>query len=104
MADSALPVRSSHAHAALAADPVAAASAHSARVPELSQGPLAAGAGPLPVLPGKALGTFPTELLELMFHPPEIREDGGESMETFIKCHCSRSFQKKKKRTEATVS
>lgn len=73
VADRALPVRRSHAHTALAADPVATAAADCARVPELSQRPLAAGAGPLAVLSGGALGTSTSKLLELMFHPPETK-------------------------------
>lgn len=72
VADRALPVRRADAHAALAADAVAAAAAHVARVPELPQRPLAAGAGPLAVLPGTALGASPPELLELTLHPPAI--------------------------------
>lgn len=76
MADRALPVRCSHAHATPAADPVAAASADGAQVPELSQRPLAAGAGPLAVLPGKALRAPSSKLLELTFHPPEGKMEG----------------------------
>lgn len=73
MADRALPGRLSHTHAALAADPVAAATADFTRVPELSQRPLAAGTGAFTILPGIALSTSPPKLLELMFHPPEVR-------------------------------
>lgn len=71
VADGALPLGRRHAHAAPAADPVAAAAAHGARVPQFPQRPLAAGAGALAVLPGGALGTFPPQLLELLLHPPE---------------------------------
>lgn len=71
MADRAPPVLRSHAHAALAADPVAASEAHGARVPELSQWPLAAGTRPLAVLAGVALCASPSQLLEFMLHPPE---------------------------------
>ena len=74
VADRALPVCRSHADAALAADAVAAAVAHCSRVPELSQRPLAAGAGPLAVLPGETLRPSPPKLLELVLHPPEMRE------------------------------
>lgn len=63
MADGTLPVQGGHAHATLVADAVAAASAHGARVPEHSQRPLTAGARPFAVLPGKTLGTFPSDLL-----------------------------------------
>lgn len=73
VADCALPLRSSHDHAASAADSVAAAVANRARVPELSQRPLAAGACPLPVLACVTLGSFPPQILELVFHPPEVR-------------------------------
>lgn len=72
MADRALPARRSHAHATLSADAVAAAVADCARVPELSQGPLAAGASPLAVLPAETLGSSPSKLLELALHPPEV--------------------------------
>lgn len=76
MADCALPAHCSHTYAALAADPVAAAAADSPWVPELSQGPLAPSAGPLTILPGRILRTSPSKLLELTFHPPEVREHG----------------------------
>lgn len=69
MAHGALPVFCSHT--APPADAVAAAAAHSAWVPELSQGPLAAGAGPLPILTGKILCTPPPQILQLTLHPPE---------------------------------
>jgi len=71
IAHRALPIRCSYA--ALVADAVAAATAHGARVPELSERPLAAGAGPLAVLSGKALGALPSKLLQLVLHPPEVR-------------------------------
>ena len=57
-------------HAAPAADAVAAAAAHVPRVPELAQGSLAAGARPLAVLPGQALGAAAADLLQLLLHPP----------------------------------
>lgn len=47
--------------------------AHGARVPQLAQRPLAAGAGALAVLPGGALGASPPQLLELQLHPPEVK-------------------------------
>lgn len=76
VADRALPDRCSHT--TLVADAVAAAAADCARVPELSQRPLASGAGPLAVLPGIALCTLPSELLQVVFHPPEDRENHRE--------------------------
>ena len=72
MAHGTFPVQRSHADAALAADPVAAAPAHSARVPELSQRPLAAGAGALAVLSRVALCASASNLLEVKLHPPEV--------------------------------
>ena len=71
VADRALPVLRSHA--APAADAVAAAAAHRSGVPQFSQRPLAASAGPLTVLPGETLRTSPPKLLEVMFHPPEMK-------------------------------
>lgn len=73
VADGALPLGRRHAHAAAVADAVAAAVAHGARVPQLAQRPLAAGAGALAVLPGGALGASPPQLLELQLHPPEVK-------------------------------
>lgn len=75
MAHGTFPVHCSHADTALAADPVAAAAAHLARVPELSQWPLAAGACVLAVLPGVALCTSASKLLEVKLHPPEVRTE-----------------------------
>lgn len=94
VADRALPVRCSHAHAhaAPAADPVAAAVADCARVPELSQRPLAAGAGVFTILPGIALCTSPTKLLELMFHPPEGRM---EEITDIFNCQCQSYFSQR---------
>ena len=71
MADGAPPALCPHVHAAPAADPVAASEAQSARVPELSQWPLAAGTCALTVLVGVALCASPPKLLEVMLHPPE---------------------------------
>ena len=65
------------AHAAPAADAVAAAAAHVPRVPELSQGSLAAGARPLAVLPGQALGAAAPDLLQLLLHSPAWAAAGG---------------------------
>lgn len=63
VADGAFPVQHGHAYTALVADAVTAASAHSARVPELAQWPLTTSARPLAVLPGKTLCTFPPDVL-----------------------------------------
>lgn len=71
MADCAPPALCSHAHAAPAADPVAASEAQSAWVPELSQRPLTAGTRPLAVLVGVALCASPSKLLQVMLHPPD---------------------------------
>lgn len=76
VADCALPVSRSQAYSAFSADAVAAAVADCTWVPELSQRPLAACTCPLSVLPGKTLCSFPSKILELISHPPEIEEDG----------------------------
>lgn len=78
VADGALPLGRWHAHAAAVADAVAAAVAHGARVPQLAQRPLAAGAGALAVLPGDALGASPPQILELQLHPPEVKWARGK--------------------------
>lgn len=94
VAHRALPVSCSHTHTAPAADPVAAAAAHWARVPKLSQRPLAAGAGTFAVLPAAALGTSPSQLLELQLHPPGITDVNNEQnrfsalmMKSLSGCH-----------------
>jgi len=76
VAHRALPSRGSHTHAAPAADAVAAAATHRAGVPELPQPPLAERTGPLAVLPGETLCASPAQLLELIFHPPEMQVEG----------------------------
>lgn len=83
MADCAPPVLASHTHAAPSADPVAASDTQSARVPELSQWPLAAGTGPLAVLVGVALCASPPKLLEVVLHPPE--DSDGYSLNGTLK-------------------
>lgn len=72
VADGALPRHFCHSHAAVDADSVTASAADGARVAELSQWPLAAGARPLAVILGVALCASPSKLLELEFHPPAL--------------------------------
>lgn len=70
---------------------MAASEAHGARVPELSQRPLAAGTRPLAVLAGVALGPSPSKLLEVLLHPPEDK-DGRSLTSAVIKVGEGRSL------------
>lgn len=94
MADRTLPVQSGHAHAALVTDAVAAAAAHRARVPELSQWSLTAGTRPLAVLPGETLGTLPPDVLQLRLQPPVmlVGRDHGDAATTVL--HLQTYFQR----------